>query len=106
MNSTTDFISELIRAANEVSKLTVFEKGRLLGRAIVTIREMKAGTGLVVDPLAFHETIVLQAAAATIDTLPDDAVKATFLDAAETIRTLKIVLDAEDGDSEAGKYGQ
>ena len=96
MSTTTAFISELIRAANEVSKLTVFEKGRLLGRAIVTIRDLKPRTGIVANPIAFDETLVLQTAAATIDTLPNDAVKATFLNAAETIRTLKIVLDAQE----------
>jgi hypothetical protein len=95
MSTATNFISELIRAANEASNLTVVEKGRLLGRALVTIRELKAGTGHVVDPLAFDETLVLQAAAATIDTLLNDAVKATFLDAAETLRTLKFALDAK-----------
>ena len=102
MFTTTAFVSELIRAANEVCKLTVFERGRLLGRAIVTVREMKQGTGDVINPVAFDETLVLQTAAVTIDTLPDDAVKATLLDAAETIRRLRIVLDAEDGNSEAG----
>jgi hypothetical protein len=50
---------------------------------------------ITVNPLAFDETIILQFAAATIDTLPDEAVTATFLKAADSLLNLKRVLDAE-----------
>jgi hypothetical protein len=72
MLDTKELIPELIRAANQVGKLTILEKGRLLGRSIVAIRELNTRAAITVNPLAFDETIILQFAAATIDTLPDE----------------------------------
>lgn len=40
MSLTTDFIAELYRAANEVSRLGGVERVQLLERAMVTIRSM------------------------------------------------------------------
>jgi hypothetical protein len=41
LNSTTDFIAELVRAANEIEKLDPTEARRLLNRAVNTIRYMR-----------------------------------------------------------------
>ena len=90
-----ELIPELVRAANQVGKLTILEKGRLLGRSIEAIRELNSRAAITANPLAFDETIILQFAAATIDTLPDEAVTATFLKAADSLLNLKRVLDAE-----------
>ena len=46
MSATTDFIAELVRAANEVAKLTGLEKQRLLVRAVATVREMRLQSGM------------------------------------------------------------
>lgn len=46
MSLTTDFIAELIRAANEADKLTPFEVRRLLNRSVATIRDMREQTGI------------------------------------------------------------
>jgi hypothetical protein len=46
MSSTADFIAELIRAANEVEKLTPYELSRLLDRSVDTIRDMRDQTGI------------------------------------------------------------
>lgn len=43
---TQRFISELIRAANEVDKLTKIERARLLRRASYTIRDQREQIGL------------------------------------------------------------
>ncbi len=96
MNSATDFISELIRAANEIRKLTALERGRLLQRSIVMIRDGRDQVGIPPSKTAADALIDLQTVAASIDRLSDNEVKAALLDAAEMIRTLKIVLDAKD----------
>jgi hypothetical protein len=94
MSSASPLIPDLIRAANRVSTLTVLERGRLIGRSIVAIRDLTGAARIADNPLTFDETIILQVAAATIDRLPDEAVKATFLKAAESLRYLKMILDA------------
>jgi hypothetical protein len=95
MTDTSTLIPELIRAANQVSKLTVLQKGSLLGKSIVAIREMNGRAAVSANPLVFDETIILQVAAATIDRLPDEAVTATLLKAADNLRNLKTVLDVD-----------
>lgn len=45
MSSVPAFISELIRAANEVEKLIPNEIGRLLERSVDTIRDMREQAG-------------------------------------------------------------
>ncbi|OOG75576.1 hypothetical protein B0E45_01210 [Sinorhizobium sp. A49] len=83
MSGVAEFVAELFRAANELEKLTEFEKRRLLERAVTIIRDMRdetgiAGRSLYADP---------------IDQRSDETVKAALLDAAGIIRTLKIILD-------------
>ncbi|CAN7672455.1 hypothetical protein LJR098_002096 [Rhizobium sp. LjRoot98] len=96
MTDISALIPELIRAANQVSKLTVLEKGSLLGRSIVAIRELNSCAAISENPLAFNEVVILQVAAATIDSLPDEGVTATFLKAADSLRNLNTLLRAED----------
>lgn len=96
MSSTTEFISELIRAANEVDKLALLEKGRLLQRSIVIIRDGRDQVSIAPSTSAADAVIDLQTVAASIDRRSDDEVKAALLDAADVIRTLKIVLGGKD----------
>jgi hypothetical protein len=101
LSATTDFIAELVRAANEVGKLATLEKGRLLQRSIVIIRDGRNEAGI---PPA-DGVIDLQTVAASIDRRSDNEVKTALLDAADMIRTLKIVLEAKTeaaGDSLGG----
>lgn len=93
MSGEAEFVAELFRAANELEKLTEFEKRRLLERAVASIRDMRdqtgiAGRSLYADPVTDFQTI-----AASIDRRSDETVKAALLDAAGIIRTLKIILD-------------
>ncbi|MFN7093277.1 MAG: hypothetical protein ACK4P4_22345 [Allorhizobium sp.] len=97
MSATNDFIAELVRAANEVQKLGVYEKVRLLGRAVTTIREMREQVGIASSGTNADAVLDLQmsrVAFARGKRTPDH-VKAALLDAADMIRTLHIVLETE-----------
>ena len=97
MSSTTDFIAELIRAANEIERLGIDERRRLVDRAARMVRELRIETGVRPgrrgqDPLRDIEIAALMAEAAG----NNDDLKGVLLDLADMIRTLKIVLDAKD----------
>ena len=95
MTATTDFIAELIRAANFPDKLTEHDRRRLTDRAARTIREMRLQTGVRPgrgkDALYYLEVDALRAEVGS----PED-IKKVLLEMADMIRTLKIVLDAKD----------
>ena len=96
MSSTTDFIVELVRAANELTNLSNDERRRLVDRAVRMVREMRIESGVRPgrrgqDPLRDIEIAALMVEASG----NDDDLKAVLLDLADMIRTLKIVLDAK-----------
>ncbi len=96
MSSTTDFIAELIRAANGLITLGIDERRRLIDRGVRMVREMRVESGVRPgrrgqDPLRDIEIAALMAEAAG----NNDDLKGVLLDLAEMIRTLKIVLDAK-----------
>jgi hypothetical protein len=97
LSSTTDFIVDLVRAANELGLVSIDERRRLVDRAVRMVRELRVETGIrpgrrCNDPLRDVEIAALMAEAAGIS----DDVKSILLDLAEMIRTLKIVLDGKD----------
>ncbi|MFN7090184.1 MAG: hypothetical protein ACK4P4_06510 [Allorhizobium sp.] len=97
MSATTDFVAELIRAANEVERLSPIEKVRLLDKAVTTIRDMRELVDIPSSGTAGDGVVDLQmtrVAFARGKRTPDH-VKAALLDAADMIRTLHIVLDTE-----------
>jgi hypothetical protein len=96
MSLTTQFIAELIRAANEADRLTPFEVKRLLNRSVATIRDMREQTGIPGSNRAKDVVIDLQTASARAGSLSADEVRDNLLDAAEIIRVLKIVLDGKE----------
>ncbi|MDQ0324053.1 hypothetical protein QO002_006260 [Pararhizobium capsulatum DSM 1112] len=91
----TDIIAELLRAANEVETLGATQISRLLDRSIDTIRDMRQQIGVEQNRLSRDVVIYLQTASARARGLPPDQAKDALLDAADTIRTLKMVLDAK-----------
>ncbi|RVG20318.1 hypothetical protein [Sinorhizobium meliloti] len=95
MSLTTAFIGELIRAANEADKLTPFEIKRLLNRSVATIRDMREQTGIPGSNRARDVVIDLQVASARADALSANEIRDNLLDAADIIRTLKIILDGK-----------
>lgn len=96
MSLTAAFISELVRAANQVEHLTAHEKRRLLERAVVTIREMRDQVGIQQSRTEVDPVIDLQTMAAGIEQRSGEQVKAALLDAADMIRILRIILDGKE----------
>ena len=97
MSNVTDFVAELLRAANRVDRLGDLEKRRLLERAVTTIRDMRDEVGIRQSRTTADAVIDLQTTAAAIyrGSRSNDEVKAALLHAAEMIRALKIILDAK-----------
>lgn len=98
MPSTTDFITELYRAANEVAKLTAFEKRRLIEQAVTTVKQMRVQIAFSSPPRRDGQDVLVDIATvgAEIASAPNQIVSHALLEAADLIRTLKIVLDAKD----------
>src|SRR5262249_9037079 len=88
-----DFITELVRAANEIRQLTHFERRRLLERAVVTIRDLREQVGIPNSRTSADAAIDLQTTAVAMASRTDEQVKAALLDPAHMIRTLRILLD-------------
>jgi len=95
MCSTTDVISELIRAANDVGKLSPDKRRNLIVRAVRTVREMRTDTGFPSSPGRKDELHYIEIGALMYPSGPDESIKGVLLDLAGMIRTLKIVLDAK-----------
>ena len=95
MSLTTNFIAELVRAANELEKLAMIEKARLLDRSVATIREMRNTIGIPASYAAADAVFDLQETQLMLisEEATDEQVKASLLEAADMIRTLRIVLD-------------
>ena len=93
-NSISAFISELIRDANQINRLGDFEKRRMLERAVATIKDMREEIGLRSTSKLRDPLIDLQITAALIPRghADDSKVKGAMLEAAEMLRTLKIVI--------------
>ena len=110
MSSTAAFISELIRAANDVEKLTKLERARLLQRAAATIRVYR-------DEINYSETpandggpddivYCLNEMAKLIDQFSAGEVGEALMEAVETIKDARILLDAKreiEAETEASK---
>ncbi|OHV80362.1 hypothetical protein [Ensifer sp. LCM 4579] len=93
MSLTTDFIAELIRAANEADQLTHHEISRLFERSIDTIRDMREQTGIA-DPHRARDVLIdLRIASERARDLSAEEVRDALVDAADVIRSLKILLD-------------
>lgn len=85
------FITELIRAANEIDKLSAHEVSRLLDRSVDTIREMREQMGAVGGQRARDVTTLLQLASARAKQLSPEDARDTLLDAAYIIRVLRMM---------------
>jgi len=93
MSSMTDFIAELIGAANGVEELTHYEVSRLLDRSIDTIRDMRDQAGVAGVHSAQDVLIDLRLSSERAgDLLPEQA-RDALIDAADVLRSLKIILD-------------
>ncbi|MBY5765356.1 hypothetical protein V7798_29235 [Rhizobium laguerreae] len=93
----TGFVTELYRAANEVGKLTAFEKRRLIERAVTTVKPMRVQIAFSSPPRRDGQDILVDIATVggEIVSAPNQIVSHALLEAADLIRTLKIVLDGK-----------
>jgi hypothetical protein len=95
LSSTTDFIAELVRAANQAEKLGTYERYRLFERAVTTIRAMRETIGIP-SAQADADTIVelqVMVAARGVRAKEPVEVRDALLTAAGMIRDLHIVID-------------
>ncbi|MQW86411.1 MULTISPECIES: hypothetical protein [Sinorhizobium/Ensifer group] len=93
MSSTTDFIAELIRAANGIENLTHYEVSRLLDLSIDAIRDMWRQAGVAGIHSVRDVLIDLRLSSERARDLPPEQVRDALIDAADVLRSLKIVLD-------------
>jgi len=91
-----DFIAELIRAANTVEKVGVFEQKRLLERAVGTIYELREAVGIPRNAKSYDAVTDLKILATKTDVLPlaPEEVRSGLLNAAGMIRDLHMVKDS------------
>jgi hypothetical protein len=93
MTQLSQFIAELIRAANTIHKLTTRQRRRLLGRAYVEILDQYVKSNGEVPKWDLDPATDILHATGHVEDLSDDEVKELLLDAAEMIRTLRIAQD-------------
>jgi hypothetical protein len=91
------FVSELIRAANEIVRLTKPEQARLLERAANTLRDYHHQISISGTP-ANNEDLYIVAhqwsqMAKRIDLFTAVEVSATLIEAAGTIKAVRVLLD-------------
>ncbi|RVH28379.1 hypothetical protein [Sinorhizobium meliloti] len=75
--------------------MSPFEIKRLLNRSVAMIRDMREQTGIPGRHSAKDVVIDVQVTAARADSLCAAEIRDVLLDAADIIRTLKIVLDGK-----------
>lgn len=94
---TSNFISELIRTANEIPKLTRPEMARLLQRAANTIRDYReqiASSGSLAHDTEQDDIVFdLNAMASAIDLFPADKVSAMLLRSVEVMKAYKAQIE-------------
>lgn len=97
MNRVNEFISELVKAANQVEKISDFEIKRLLDRAVTTIREMREAIGIPSSGTKADAVTELQTTAAKVGAiaLASPEARSALLDAAGMIRDLHIIIDTK-----------
>jgi hypothetical protein len=95
LSTVNDFVAELVRAANEVQKLSDFERRRLFERAVTTIREMRETIGIPSAEADADRIVELQVmvAARGVRAMSPEEVREGLLTAAGMIRDLHILLD-------------
>jgi hypothetical protein len=96
MNSSVpNFIAELVRAANQVERLTTDERIRLLARALVSVQEMRQSISIPSAQPAAEKIVDLQRLVVSMGALAEtpEEVREALITAAAMIRDLHIVLD-------------
>ncbi|KQT01799.1 hypothetical protein [Rhizobium sp. Leaf386] len=95
MTATTDFIAELVRAANSLGQISLFERRRLLGRAIHTIRDMRDIIGIPSSGTDADALLDLAEICSSIHRRTDAEAQKALLEAAGMIRDLRVIVDSK-----------
>jgi hypothetical protein len=90
----TAFVAELIRAANQIDKLTDHEVQSLLFRSIVTARDLRESVGIPGSGTPEDAVVRLYDVATDIDQVDPAARTGALLEAAGLIRDLRIVVES------------
>lgn len=93
-SSVPGFVAELVRAANEVDRLTAGEIESLLRRAVATVRDLREQAAIPGSGTERDALVRLDIAAKDVATLSDANVSAILREAADMVRTLWIVIDS------------
>jgi hypothetical protein len=89
-----NIVSELLRAANVIEALPASEVRQLLHRSIVAIRNMRQDVGIPAIGTSKDAIIGLADVAARAETSSDGELRGALLDAADMIRTLRVVVQS------------
>lgn len=87
MNLTTDFIAELLSAANEVDNLNPYEISGLLDRSIDTIRDIREQAGIECTYMQ-GVVVCLRISSERVRHLCEEDVRRALLTAAEVLSAL------------------
>ncbi|WP_246651743.1 hypothetical protein [Rhizobium laguerreae] len=93
-SSVPGFVAELVRAANEVDRLTAGEIERLLLRAMTTVRDLHEQAGIPGSDTGDDSIVRLDIVAKGVVTFSQANISATLREAAEMVRTLWIIIDS------------
>jgi hypothetical protein len=94
MNSVPSFVSELVRAANEVNRLTTREAKSLILRAISAVRDLRDVIGIPVNGTKHDAVIQLNLLVSVIEKASQQEIRDGLLSAADMVRTLWVVVDS------------
>jgi hypothetical protein len=88
-----DFVSELYRSANEISKLSIFERRRLAERAACVIAEQRIYLAALGNILSMPSSVVarIDTILPQVDDMPDPLMSHILLECADEIRKLHIL---------------
>ncbi|GGE08010.1 hypothetical protein [Rhizobium anhuiense] len=93
-SSIPSFVAELVRAANEIERVTPSEVRKLLFRAITTVSDLREQVGIPGSGTGHDAIVGLNAVADHIERQSNERMSAALLEAADLVRTLWIVLDS------------
>jgi hypothetical protein len=93
-SSVPGFVAELVRAANEVDRLTASEIESLLLRAMTTVRDLREQAGIPGSGTEHDAIVRLDIAAKGVVTFSQANISASLREAADLVRTLWIIVDS------------
>jgi hypothetical protein len=94
MRDADELIARLIRAANSPAKIGRTERADILYQAILSITDLRHQAGIPATDASRDGIIRLKDVAGQQDAVVSSEQAAAFLDAAEMIRTLRVVVDS------------